>query len=79
MKKNTATYAVIELMEIVTKAGGSEIPVPEICNRNGLPVTHESIMVRITNNRARFPDWDFYTRTCQQTHKKIIGARSLKV
>lgn len=78
MSKNTATSKVIELMQEVTRTLGAEREIPEITNRNGGFITVEAIQVRITNNKARFPDWDFYTRTCQQTQKKIIGARSLK-
>ena len=78
MKRKTAAASVIELMENVANGHGKEIFVPDIFNRHGVPVTQESIMVRITNNRPRFPLWDFYTRTCQQTGAKIIGARSIK-
>lgn len=78
MKQKTAAARVIEMMEIVANRHGAEMFVPDICNRHGVPVTHESIMVRITNNRPRFPMWDFYTRTCQQTGAKIIGARPIK-
>ncbi len=78
MTQKTATSAVIALMNQVICTMGAEREIPEIENRNGVPITVEAIQVRITNNKARFPEWDFYTRTCQQTQKKIIGARPVR-
>jgi len=70
-----AAQQIIELMSSVLSEQAKEVYIPTITNRNGDVVSNESILVRITNLKRAFPEWVFYTRTCQQTQKKIIGAR----
>jgi hypothetical protein len=74
----TAIEQVKNLMTEVVVCQEKELPIPEIRSRNGEVVSDESILVRISNLKLAFPDWSFYTRTCQQTQRKIIGARPVK-
>jgi len=74
----TAVQQVYEVMKEVVICTEKEMPIPEIRSRNGEIVSHESVLVRISNLKLAFHGWDFYTRTCQQTQKKIIGARPVK-
>jgi len=65
-------------MKAVTASDEKEQIIPEIVSRSGATVSDESIKVQITNLKRGFPGWNFYTRTCQQTNKKIIGARKIE-
>lgn len=78
MINKTAIEQVKKLMTEVVVCQEKELPIPEIRSRNGEVVSDESILVRISNLKLAFPDWNFYTRTCQQTQRKIIGARPVK-
>lgn len=78
MINKTAIEQVKNLMTEVVVCQEKELPIPEIRSRNGEVVSDESILVRISNLKLAFPDWNFYTRTCQQTQRKIIGARPVK-
>lgn len=75
MNNIPASDQVIELMRDVLRSELKEVYVPEIQNRNGQLISENSLMVRITNFKKAFPDWVFYTRTCQQTCQKILGAK----
>jgi hypothetical protein len=71
----TAIEQVKTLMVEVLLCTEKELPIPEIRSRSGEIVSHESVLVRISNLKLAFPEWNFYTRTCQQTQKRIIGAK----
>lgn len=78
MTPKTAVEQVKNLMREVIAADEKELPIPEIKSRQGEIVSDESILVRISNLKLAFPEWSFYTRTCQQTQRKIIGAKPAK-
>lgn len=78
MINKTAIEQVKNLMSDVVACAEKELQIPEIRSRNGEVVSDESVLVRISNLKLAFPGWNFYTRTCQQTQKKIIGARPVK-
>jgi len=72
----TATAKIIDLMKSAAIGDGTEIYIPVvIASRSGAVSSESSILVRINNLKPMFKGWSFYTRTCMQTGRKILGAK----
>jgi len=78
MINKSVKFQIYELMLKVAGNDGAEHEIENITNKHGHDADFSSIKSRITNIKTKFPLWDFYTRTCPQTQKKIIGARQVK-
>jgi hypothetical protein len=79
MINKSVKFQIYELMSKVANNDGAEHEIEKITNKHGKDADFNSIKSRITNIKNSFPMWNFYTRTCPQTDKKIIGAKKAEV